>query len=134
MGGGANPLMANILADFCHQGLLDAHIGQLRQIYQERRDAMLSALAAFMPDRVDWTQPGGGFFVWLHLPHPLQAADIVSRAKQEGLLIPSGDPFFAERPPGQFLRLAFSYVPPQKIEQGVEVLGHLLTDALQPQQ
>jgi 2-aminoadipate transaminase len=134
MGGGANPLMANILADFCRQGLLDQHIVHLREIYRERRDAMLGALDAFMPDRVDWTKPAGGFFVWLHLPHPLKAADVVARAKEESLLIPSGNPFFAERPAGQFLRLAYSYVTPQKIERGVETLGHLLTKALQSQQ
>jgi 2-aminoadipate transaminase len=130
MGGGANPLMANILADFCRQGLLDSHIGHLRQIYRERRDAMLNALDAYMPRGVDWTRPAGGFFVWLQLPRSLQVADVVSRAREEKLLIPGGDPFFAERPTGRYLRLAFSYVTPQKIEQGVEVLGRLLADAL----
>lgn len=131
MGGGANPLMANILADFCRQGLLDSHIGQLRQTYRERRDAMLSALDAFMPVGVNWTRPSGGYFVWLHLPRPLQAAEIVSRARNEGLLIPAGDPFFAERPTGQYIRLAFSFVSPKKIELGVETLGRLLANALQ---
>lgn len=131
MGGGANPLMANILADFCQQGSLDSHIAQLRQIYRQRRDAMLSALGAHMPAGADWTRPGGGFFIWLRLPHPLQAADIVSQAKKENLLVPAGDPFFAERPTGQFLRLAFSYVTPQKIEQGVQALGQLLISSLQ---
>ncbi len=130
MGGGANPLMANILASFCQQGLLESHIGQLRQIYRERRDAMLKALDASMPGRARWTRPGGGFFVWLSLPPPLRAAEIVSLARDQGLLVPAGDPFFAERPTGQYLRLAFSYVTPQRIEQGVELLGQLLARAL----
>jgi len=133
MGGGANPLMANILADFCQQGSLDSHIEQLRHVYRQRRDAMLSALDAHMPAGADWTRPGGGFFVWLRLPHPLQAADIASRARKEKLLLPIGDPFFAERPTGQYLRLAFSYVTPQKIEQGVKALGQLLASSLQAQ-
>jgi len=133
MGGGANPLMANILADFCLHGLLDSHIERLRQIYRERRDAMLNALEAFMPVEVDWTRPAGGYFVWLRLPHPLRAADIAARAESERLLILAGDPFFAEHPTGQYLRLAFSYVTPQKIEQGVEALGRLLASALQAQ-
>jgi 2-aminoadipate transaminase len=131
MGGGANPLVANILADFCQQGRLDSHILQLRQIYRERRDAMLSTLDSFMPTGSDWTRPNGGFFVWLHLPRSLRAVDIVSRARNERLLIPAGDPFFAEQPTGQYLRLAFSYVTTQKIEQGMELLGQLLTNALQ---
>ena len=126
MGGGANPLVANILATYCRQGLLEPHIEQLRRVYRERRDVLLDALAAHMPAGVRWTRPGGGFFVWLALPEPLKAADVVKRAREAGLMIPGGDPFFAEAPTGQYLRLAFSYVTPGKIREGVEILGRVL--------
>ncbi len=126
MGGGANPLMANILASYCEQGLLEPHIDYLRQVYSERRDAMLAALADCMPLGVDWTQPGGGFFVWLSLPSPLRAVKVAAQAAEARLLIPVGDPFFAETPTGQYLRLAFSYVTPAKIEEGVRLLAELL--------
>ena len=43
-----------------------------------------------------------------------------------GVMILSGDPFFAEQPTGQFLRLAFSYVTPTKIAEGIEKLGKAL--------
>ncbi len=126
MGGGANPLMAHILATYCQQGLLAAHIQRLRQVYSERRDAMLNALAIHMPDGVHWTRPSGGFFVWMSLPHPLRAADIAARASQARLLVPVGDPFFAQSPTGQYLRLAFSYVSPHNIERGIRVLAQVL--------
>jgi 2-aminoadipate transaminase len=130
MGGGANPLMANILATYCQQGLLAPHIQRLRQVYCERRDAMLTALATHMPDGVAWTQPSGGFFVWMSLPHPLRSADIATRASEAKLLVPVGDPFFAEAPTGQHLRLAFSYVSPDKIERGIRILAQVLRSAL----
>ena len=126
MGGGANPLVANILAAYCLQGFLEPHIEQLRQIYRERRDVLLDALAAHMPTGVRWTRPGGGFFVWLALPEPFRAAAVVKQAKEAGLMIPGGDPFFAEAPTGQYLRLAFSYVTPVKIRKGIDILGHVL--------
>ena len=126
MGGGANPLMAQILATYCQQGLLATHIQRLRQVYSERRDAMLTALTTHMPDGVNWTRPSGGFFVWMRLPHPLRAADIATRASRAKLLVPVGDPFFAESPTGQYLRLAFSYVSPDKIETGIRVLAQVL--------
>jgi 2-aminoadipate transaminase len=126
MGGGANPLMAHILATYCQQGLLATHIQRLRRVYSERRDAMLAALANHMPDGVHWTRPSGGFFVWMSLPHPLRAAAIAAQATQAKLLIPAGDPFFAESPTGQYLRLAFSYVSPDKIEAGIRVLAQVL--------
>jgi DNA-binding transcriptional MocR family regulator len=132
MGGGANPLVANILAAYCQQGLLEPHITSLRQLYRERRDAMFAALTAQMPSGVNWTRPGGGFFIWLSLPAPLQAANVTAEAKRAKLLIPGGDPFFAEAVTGQFLRLAFSYVSPFKIEEGIEVLGRVLKACLDP--
>jgi 2-aminoadipate transaminase len=130
MGGGASPLVANILATYCQQHHLEPHIEDLRRVYRERRDAMLQSLAAHMPDGVDWTRPGGGFFVWLSLPPPLRAAEVANLAKEARLLIPVGDPFFAEAPTGQYLRLAFSYVTPAKIERGVSILGQVLRSRL----
>jgi DNA-binding transcriptional MocR family regulator len=126
MGGGANPLMANILADYCRAGLLEAHIEGLRQVYRQRRDAMLQALEAHMPPGAEWTRPGGGFFTWLRLPESRKATEVAAQAQALGLLIPVGDPFFAEATEGEFLRLAFSYVTPEKIWEGVELLGQVL--------
>jgi 2-aminoadipate transaminase len=126
MSGGVNPLMANILAAYCQQGLLEPHIAQLGQVYRERRDAMLDALAVQMPEGVGWTRPGGGFFIWLTLPEPLHAAAVAAQARNAKVLIPVGDPFFAEAAPGQHLRLAFSYVTPDKIRDGIGTLGEIL--------
>ena len=126
MGGGANPLVANVLADYCLAGLMEAHVEGLRGVYRQRRDAMLEALETYMPPGTGWTRPGGGFFVWLRLPAPLRAAEVAERAREQGLLIPVGDPFFAEAPTGQYLRLAFSYVTPEQIWKGILLLGQVL--------
>jgi DNA-binding transcriptional MocR family regulator len=126
MSGGANPLVANILATYCLAGKLEAHIARLHRVYQERRDTMLASLEAHMPAGVTWTRPGGGFFVWLGLPEPLRAVDVAAQCEAARLMIPAGDPFFAEEPAGQYLRLAFSFVTPGKIEEGVQILGGLL--------
>ncbi len=130
MSGGSNPLIANVLATYCLQGLLEPHIEHLRRIYQERRDVMLAALADHMPAGVRWTRPGGGFFVWLTLPEPLRAAEVVARAREAGIMLLAGDPFFAGTPTGQHLRLAFSYVTPAKIREGIESLGQVLQSSV----
>ena len=130
MGGGASPLVANILSTYCQQGHLEPHIEQLCHVYRERRDAMLQALTTHMPVGVDWTRPGGGFFIWLSLPPPYRADKVADLARAAKLLIPIGDPFFAEEPTGQYLRLAFSYVTPAKIESGVEKLGQVLRSGI----
>jgi 2-aminoadipate transaminase len=130
MGGGASPLMANILSTYCRHGHLEPHIANLRQVYRERRDTMLQALISEMPEGVDWTRPRGGFFIWLRLPPPLRAAEVARLAREAKLLIPVGDPFFAQEPTGQYLRLAFSYVTPPEIQAGVKILGKVLRQRL----
>jgi 2-aminoadipate transaminase len=130
MGGGANPLIANVLATYCLKGLLEPHIAHLRRVYRQRRDTALAALQAHMPDSVCWTRPGGGFFIWLTLPEPLRAAKVAQQARGVSLMIPVGDPFFAEAPTGQHLRLAFSYVTQERIEEGIKALAQVLRAAL----
>jgi DNA-binding transcriptional MocR family regulator len=126
MGGGANPLVANVLAEYCRRRRLEQHIAYLRDVYRKRRDAMLTALEKHMPPGVTWTRPTGGCFVWLGLPAPLRAIEVADEAKRAKLLIPVGDPFFAETPTGQYLRLAFSYVPPEEIGEGIAMLARVL--------
>ena len=44
------------------------YVQDLCTIYRRRRDAMLDALAEFFPAEAEWTQPGGGLFIWATLP------------------------------------------------------------------
>jgi DNA-binding transcriptional MocR family regulator len=44
-----------------------------REIYRERRDALLGSLADLMPADMTWTRPAGGLFVWATLPAGLDS-------------------------------------------------------------
>jgi 2-aminoadipate transaminase len=127
MGGGANPLVANALSVYCRKGLLEPHIESLQKLYSKRKDVMLDALKFSMPEGIQWTEPRGGFFIWITLPDGLSSVDVVQEAKKAGLWILAGDPFFAEKPTGQHLRLAFSYVEEDKIRKGIEKLATVLS-------
>jgi 2-aminoadipate transaminase len=127
MGGGANPLVANALSVYCKKGLLEPHIDSLRNLYSKRKDVMLDVLESSMTDSIKWTKPNGGFFVWITLPDGMSSVDVVGEAKKAGLWILAGDKFFAEKPPGQHLRLAFSYVEEHKIREGIAKLATILT-------
>jgi DNA-binding transcriptional MocR family regulator len=47
-------------------------------------------------------------------------------AKDEKIFFLAGDPFFAEQSSAQHLRLSFSYVPPEKIREGIKKLAGIL--------
>ncbi|MDH7486976.1 MAG: PLP-dependent aminotransferase family protein [Anaerolineae bacterium] len=124
--GGANPFTAYVVAEFCRAGHLEPHVARLVARYRARRDAMLEALAATMPPGVTWTRPRGGFFVWLTLPEPLTAREVLAAAEARGITFPPGEPFFAEGGGERHIRLPFSYVDTPDIFRGMDILGQAI--------
>jgi DNA-binding transcriptional MocR family regulator len=130
MGGGASPLIANVLAGFCEKGLFEPHIESLKVHYRAKRDVVLRGLGETMPPGVSWTRPGGGFFIWLKLPPPLQGDDLLRKSRAAKVTFFAGNAFFAGRPTGQFIRLSFSFVPKERVQEGIGRIGALIGSSL----
>ncbi len=130
MGGGANPFTAHIVAEYCRAGHLEPHIARLREVYLRRRDVTLAALERRMPPGVTWTRPRGGFFVWLTLPEGMSIEPLREAAREQGVLFVPGTGFFAGGGGQRNLRLAFSFVPPDEIERGVEILAQVIGEMM----
>ena len=127
MGGGANPFTAGVVADYCRGGAWEAHIAWLRARYKERRDLALATLESCMPPGVEWTRPGGGYFIWLRLPDSLRVDDLEARAQAQNVYFASGKGFYVDPADGaHHLRLSFSFVPLADLRAGIEVLGDLV--------
>lgn len=127
MGGGANPFVANIVAEYCLSGHWETHIVNLRSLYKTRCNVALAALEQYMPADVEWTRPAGGFFIWLSLPEHVFAQDVKRMALQEGVLVAAGEGFFVTPTEGEHnLRLAFSCAAPAEIEMGVRILAEVI--------
>jgi 2-aminoadipate transaminase len=97
-----------------------------RELYRERRDAMLDALAAVMPDGCRWTRPAGGFYVWLQLPAGLNAKAMLPRAISSRVAYVPGTGFFAGGAGGEFLRLSYCFPEPARIREGVRRLADVV--------
>ena len=91
---------------------------------------MLDALAREFPENASWTRPQGGYFVWVDLPSGPLTADLLVEAEQAGVTFVKGSDFFPSGKDGErALRLAFSFVSPAEIAEGVERLGALVRAA-----
>lgn len=109
----------------------DSHIDTIRSAYRARRDAMLEALQAHMPDGVSWTKPEGGMFIWVTLPATLDGADLLKQSlESERVAFVPGHAFFADGSGRNTLRLSYSTSTEGKIAEGIERLGQLITRAL----
>jgi 2-aminoadipate transaminase len=95
------------------------------EVYEERAEAMLTALATEMPPGVEWTRPQGGFYVWLTVPDGIDTGDLLAKALQHRVAYVPGRGFYAGGGREQ-LRLSYSFPPPERIREGVARLGELL--------
>jgi DNA-binding transcriptional MocR family regulator len=97
--------------EFLRRGNFEANVERVRDLLRARRDAMLDALEQELPS-AKWTHPEGGYFVWVELPHELKDAPGVA-------FVPGTD--FGGAP--NTARLAFSYVSPDEIREGISRLS-----------
>jgi 2-aminoadipate transaminase len=129
MGGGANPFVAQIVAEYCRSGSWEKHILHVRSLYKTRRDVALSALSKYMPADVRWTHPTGGYFIWLSLPNHVFVQDVKRQALQKGVLLAAGERFFVNPSDGEHnLRIAFSFAQPNDLDNGIRILAQVITD------
>jgi 2-aminoadipate transaminase len=98
---------------------LDGHIGHLRTVYGERRDALLAGLAAALPPGTTHNHPDGGMFVWARLPDGWDAEDLLRRALEHDVAFVPGYPFFAGEPDRATLRFSFTTHSPLEITEGL---------------
>jgi 2-aminoadipate transaminase len=97
-----------------------------RELYRERRDAMIDALSTQMPAGVSWTNPHGGFFVWVQLPHGIDAKAMQAHAVSARVAYVPGIAFYADGSGGSHMRLSYCFPPPDRIREGVRRLAGVL--------
>jgi DNA-binding transcriptional MocR family regulator len=106
--------------------LPQSHVAMLCETYGARRDAMLKALAAHMPNGVTWTKPAGGMFIWLTLPESVDASRLFPKAIEAGVAFVPGATFFTGERQTNTARLSFTLCDPKQIEEGIARLGALI--------
>jgi 2-aminoadipate transaminase len=97
-----------------------------REMYRERRDAMMGALAEHLPDAT-WTVPDGGFYTWVRLPDGLDAKAMLPRAVTARVAYVPGTAFYADGQGSDHMRLSFCYPTPERIREGVRRLAGVVT-------
>jgi 2-aminoadipate transaminase len=112
--------------EFLRRGNFEPNLERVSALLRVRRDAMLEALESELPD-ARWSRPQGGYFVWLELPENADAGALLERATASGVtFVPGAD--FGGAP--NTARLAFSFVSPDEIREGVRRLAALVREPL----
>ncbi len=119
------------IQDFAGSGEWGAHVDRLRRGYRQRRDAMLDAVRRHFPSGSRHSRPQAGFFVWVDLPGETDTVALLrSCLDRERVAFLPGAAFAAGGafPSRSGLRLSYSFLAPDEIEDAVSRIGRVLAD------
>jgi 2-aminoadipate transaminase len=119
-----------VVHEVVKDGFLDSHIPTIRKLYADQCQAMLSALTEFFPAGASWTRPEGGMFIWVTLPRQIDSMKLLEEAVAQNVAFVPGAPFYANTVEHNTMRLSFVTVSPEKIREGVAILGKLIAAKL----
>jgi len=117
--------------DICQRGILRQHVRRLRQVYRQRRDAMMDAIAEHFPEEVTFTKPLGGLFLWARAPEAINTRDFLLKAVAARVAYVPGFAFYPGEQGGEHsMRLNFSNASIEMINEGIYRLGRAMKEEL----
>src|SRR5262249_4628889 len=112
-------------------GRLASHRKKILAAGAKRLAAVLAACEQHLPPGARFTRPQGGMNLWVRLPEPLDAGELLARAERANVTYLPGRYFAVNRPDPGALRLSFAGLTPEKIRTGVATLGEIFTTELE---
>jgi 2-aminoadipate transaminase len=112
-------------AEYLKLNRMAAALARVRPTYAQRAGVMCESLKAALGEKISFSAPQGGMFVWARLTAPgADAREFAKQAIERGVAFIPGTPFFANNPDHACLRFSFATVDTDKIKEGV---GRLLS-------
>jgi 2-aminoadipate transaminase len=104
------------------------YVEALTELYRDRRDTMLDALAEFFPREAEWTRPQGGMFIWATLPDFIDTTDLLARALRENVAFVPGSGAYLDGRGRSSMRLNFSASNGDDIREGIRRIGEVIKE------
>ena len=120
-----------VLLRFAQSGQLAAHRKRILKAGGERLAAVLAACDRYLPAGSRITRPQGGMNLWVRLPEPLDAGELLARAHRENVSYLPGKYFAVSRFDPGALRLSFAGLTPEEIRKGLAALGSIFSSELE---
>lgn len=105
----------------------DAHLAKLRAIYKQKAERMMNGMENTFSDKIAFTRPEGGLFLWCTLPEGSDMSGFCKKAVAEYkiALVPGNAFMVSEDDVTYSFRMNYSTPTDADIDKGVEILGGL---------
>jgi 2-aminoadipate transaminase len=123
------PFNQLILASYIKKGKMRQTIDRAIECYRPKRKAMLAALEKYMPEKVSWSKPDGGMFLWVSLPERIDTKEIFVKAVEHNVAYVIGRPFHCDGSGSNTMRLNYSFPSVEQIDQGIKQLAETIKQA-----
>ncbi|AQQ54648.1 aminotransferase-like domain-containing protein [Planococcus lenghuensis] len=124
MDGGTSLLQQLAAAKWLASELHGQHLDYLRRQLRLRREVALEALEEHLTGRAVWTEPAGGYYIWVRVNPDSQDRLLFQKAQAKGIAVSPGNGFTSR--PGQTFRLSYSLISTAEIRKGIALLGQIL--------
>lgn len=123
---GVGQWLARVMEAYLQEGLLEPHLVQANLVYRRKAQTAAMTMRTCCGDYADFRMPQGSFYLWVEIDDRVDWEEAARRAAREGIFFRPGERFMGESDRRQFLRLAYSHVSEDVIEQGIRKLGAIL--------
>ena len=127
----SNTFVQAVIAAYLERHDIDAHIGSLLKVYKKRRDVLLAAMDRLFPPEVRYTRPEGGLFAWVTLPEFVNTRALLEDSLKRNVAFVPGGSFFPNGGNEAAMRINFSNMDEERIEQGIDILAATLREHME---
>ena len=127
----SNGLCQRILEAYGRAGEFERQIPRSRALYASHWRALEQAFRRYLPNGCTWSEPAGGFFVWLTLPPQLDADEMRADAVTAGVTYVPGHAFYASDSGRNEIRLSFSHLSEEDLDRATERLAGVIRGRLE---
>jgi DNA-binding transcriptional MocR family regulator len=116
---------------FLESGMEQEYLRRIRPEYSLRADTMSRLLRELLPEGCSFTEPRGGFYIWIKLSDSLDATDILKTAIAKGVVFVSGKTFDPHGIANNHIRLSYCNSSVAKINEGIPLVVEAIREHLQ---
>lgn len=111
---------------FFNKGAFELHLRKTMKVFRQRMKVAIHSIKKYVPpDKIEWTEPNGGYMIWVKLlTRPME--NIEHHIASYGVMIHNGKYFFVRKQPHDYIRICIAQVNEEEIEEGIKRIGEAI--------